>query len=105
MQPAVADDVQNIGVPVVVLSYGDGLGTFNKTLQDSLTLAGKIVQREQRAASVNSFIQQAQQDLQKRVASIKPEQRLSAYVGGSAARRTWHRKHRSKTMPRLIGQG
>ena len=67
MQPAVADDVQKtLGVPVVVLSYGDGLGTFNKTLQDSLTLAGKIVQREQRAASVNSFIQQAQQDLQKR---------------------------------------
>ena len=87
MQPAVAHDVQKtLGVPVVVLSYGDGLGTFNKTLQDSLTLAGKIVQREQRAASVNSFIQQAQQDLQKRVASIKPEQRLSAYVGGIGQR-------------------
>ena len=87
MQPALADEVQKtLGVPVVVLSYGESLGSFNQMLHDSLQLAGKILQREQRAQSVSGFIRQAQQDLQKRTASIAAAQRQGAYVGGIGQR-------------------
>ena len=87
MDARVANEVQKtIGVPVVVLSYGGSLGTFNDNVHDSLRLAGKILQRDQRAQAVSTYIRQAQQDLQRRTAGIPATQRASAYVGGIGLR-------------------
>jgi iron complex transport system substrate-binding protein len=87
MDARVANQVQQtIGVPVVVLSYSSSLGTFDHTFNESLRLAGKILQRESRAEAVITFIQQAQQDLQKRTTGIPASQRASAYVGGLGQR-------------------
>ena len=87
MDARVANQVQQIiGVPVVVLSYSSSLGTFDHSLNESLRLVGKILQREQRAEAVVAFIQQTQQDLQKRTASIPAAQRASAYLGGLGQR-------------------
>ncbi len=87
MDARLANEVQQtIGVPVVVLSYGNGVGSFDHALNESLRLAGKILQRAQRAEAVIAFIHQAQQDLQKRTAGLAASQRASAYVGGIGQR-------------------
>lgn len=82
----VTDLQKTLGIPVVALSYGRSAGNFNQELHSSLQLAGQILQREQRARDVSSFIQRTQQDLQKRIAGIPATQRPAAYVGGIGQR-------------------
>lgn len=87
MSARVADDIQRtLGIPVVVLSYGETLGSFDTVLFDSLRLAGKVMQTAPRAQAVVNFIKKAQQDLQKRTAGIAASQRVSAFVGGIGKR-------------------
>ncbi|MFV0600802.1 MAG: iron ABC transporter substrate-binding protein [Brachymonas sp.] len=86
MDARLANEVQQtIGVPVVLLDYGAGTIDLH-AVNESLRLAGRILQREQRAEAVIAFIHQAQQDLQKRTANIAALQRASAYVGGIGQR-------------------
>lgn len=78
---AEADDLQNkTGIPVVVLSYGK-TSLFDKAVNDSLTLIGKVMNREQRAKAVVDFIENAKQDLNKRTADIKDENKPTVYIG------------------------
>lgn len=87
MEASKADEVQRLlGIPVVVLSYGKGLGSFDDKVHDSLALAGKILKRQQRAAAVSNFIRQARHDLKQRTKNIPQSKRVSAYVGAISKR-------------------
>ena len=82
MDAPLVDEVQKtLGIPVVLLDYG-ALGSFNKTVYDSLRVAGKVLKKEQRAEAVVSFIQSLQQDLAKRAQAVPAAERASAYLGG-----------------------
>jgi len=73
---------QKTGIPVVVLSYGK-LATFNnKDLFDSIELAGKILNKEERAEEVIKFIKDCQNDLKDRTKDIPEENKPTVYVGG-----------------------
>ena len=77
-----ADELQQkTGVPVVVLSYG-ALGNFkNDELYGSLKIAGKILGKDSRAEEVISFINNIQEDLNKRTENIADAQKPVLYVG------------------------
>ena len=82
MDGPLADKVQQtLGIPVVVLSYG-AFASFDETVYDALRLAGRILNRDQRAADVVAFIESLRQDLGARTRDIAPGARPSVYVGG-----------------------
>ena len=82
MDGPLADKVQQtLGIPVVVLSYG-AFAAFDETVYDALRLAGRILNRDQRAADVVAFIESLRQDLGARTRDIAPGARPSVYVGG-----------------------
>ncbi|ADG14076.1 periplasmic binding protein [Methanocaldococcus infernus ME] len=78
-----ADKIQErTGIPVVVLSYGK-LATFNEEeLYTSLELAGKILNKEDRAKEVIKFIDNCLNDLNSRTKDIPEDKKLTVYVGG-----------------------
>ncbi len=66
---ALADQVQKqLSIPIVVLSYG-AFATFDERIYDSLRLAGKIFDREDRAEAVINFIESARKELNERTRS------------------------------------
>jgi len=69
------------GVPVVCLSYGE-LGVWRKEAQTSLSLLGKILDREQRATELNMYIESCEKDLKERTESIPKEKKPLVYFGG-----------------------
>jgi iron complex transport system substrate-binding protein len=82
MDAPLADEVQRIlGIPVVVLSYG-AFATFDEAVYDALRLAGKILNRQQRADDVVAYIESLRKDLHTRTADIAPGARPTVYVGG-----------------------
>ena len=82
MDGSLAEEVQSVlDIPVVVLSYG-AFATFDPTVFDSLDLAGRILDRKQRAASVTQYILDAQSDLLARAKQSAAPERPEAYVGG-----------------------
>jgi iron complex transport system substrate-binding protein len=78
-----ADDLQQkTGVPVVVLSYGQ-LATFeSEEIFASLKLAGKILDKEQRAEKVVGFIRNIISDLNSRTSDVPDDEKPTVYVGG-----------------------
>lgn len=84
MESAVADEVQKLlGLPVVVLSYGT-LATFDTTIYQSLEVAGRVLNRKQRADEVVEFIESVRKDLADRTAGIPESQKPLAYAGAIA---------------------
>ncbi|MFP4350545.1 MAG: iron ABC transporter substrate-binding protein [Thermodesulfobacteriota bacterium] len=82
MEAALADEVQQtLGIPVVVLSYGEST-TFDEAVFVSLKTAGAILDRAARAEAVIDYIQTLRKDLRGRTADIPKSERPSAYVGG-----------------------
>lgn len=69
-------------IPIVVLSYG-ALTTFeDELLFQSLLLAGKILNKTERARELIDFIKGVKQDIKKRIKGIPAEKKPSVYVGG-----------------------
>ena len=69
-------------IPVVLLSYG-ALTTFeDELLFRSLLLAGKILNKSERARELIDFIKRVKQDLKRRIKGIPAEKKPSVYVGG-----------------------
>jgi len=69
-------------VPVIVLSYGQ-LATFsNEEVFESLRLAGKILDKEDRAEEVVEFIESTINDLNSRTANVPDEEKQTVFVGG-----------------------
>jgi iron complex transport system substrate-binding protein len=82
MDGPLADEVQQtLGIPVVVLSYG-AFAAFDETVYDALRLAGRILNRDRRAAAVVAYIESLRKDLQARTREITPGEKPSVYVGG-----------------------
>lgn len=76
-----ADELQaKTGIPVVVLSYGQ-LATFDQELMTSLELIGKITGTRERAEEVINYIQDCQDDLNKRTADIEDDMKPTVYAG------------------------
>ncbi|RLC69809.1 MAG: iron ABC transporter substrate-binding protein [Chloroflexi bacterium] len=84
-----ANNIQSqTGIPVVALSYGEHAAFLNEPLFRSLTLAGKILGKEERAAEVIAFITERREDLKVRTQGIPEEQKPTVYVGGIGYRGT-----------------
>ncbi|MBF0241636.1 MAG: iron ABC transporter substrate-binding protein [Desulfamplus sp.] len=89
---ALVDEVQKqLNVPIVVLSYG-AFATFDETIYDSLRLAGKILNREERAEAVVNFIESARRDLLDRSGvelkskNMQDKDKPTVFVGGIGMR-------------------
>jgi iron complex transport system substrate-binding protein len=82
MDGPLADEVQQtLGIPVVVLNYG-AFAAFDETVYDALRLAGRILNRDQRAAAVVAYIESLRLDLHARTREIAPGAKPAVYVGG-----------------------
>ncbi|MCS3901237.1 iron ABC transporter substrate-binding protein [Methanococcus voltae] len=76
-----ADSIQEkIGVPTVVLAYGDITNLNDEKLFNSLNLAGQILDREERAEEVINAFDEYQADLTRRTENIT--EKPTVYVGG-----------------------
>lgn len=85
-----ANDLEEkTGIPVIVLSYGS-LATFdNDDVFRSLRLAGRILNKTDRAEAVIQFIKDCESDLSSRAQNIQAEKRPKVYVGGLGFRGTY----------------
>jgi iron complex transport system substrate-binding protein len=82
MDARLADKVQQtLGIPVVVLSYG-AFASFDETVYDALRLAGRILNRDRRAAEVVAYIESLRKEMHARTRDIPPGTGPSVYVGG-----------------------
>jgi len=80
MSPEKADSLQErLKIPVVVLSYGNSLGTWDTTVYDSLRIAAIALGKEKRADEVISFIESTQKDIIRR--SKKAQNPAKVYAG------------------------
>lgn len=71
------------GIPVVVLKYGN-LTDRRSELYSSLRLMAEILDRQERAEQLITYIEQAIADLEQRTADIPSRSRPSVYLGGVA---------------------
>ncbi len=82
MDGKLADEVQRtLGIPIVVLSYGN-FSTFDETVYDALRIAGKILNRENRADELVTYIESLRNDLLIRTKDVAQSSKPSVYVGG-----------------------
>lgn len=80
---ATADKLSDkLGIPVVILGYGDGLGTMDEHVAKSLRLVGAILGKRRRAEDVVRFIQKTIDDLASRQPDETKRKSSRAYVGG-----------------------
>ncbi len=76
-----ADTLQSkLGIPVIVLTYG-AVGSFDKTVYQSLKVVGKVLGKSLRAQTVISFIEETISDLSRRVQKIPRAKRPTVYAG------------------------
>jgi iron complex transport system substrate-binding protein len=82
MENGLADEVQNtLGIPMVTLDYGD-LGRFDEAVYASLRIAGRVLNRSDRAGAVVDYIQDLIRDLDARTRNIPEDRRPRAFAGG-----------------------
>ena len=72
---------KQLNVPVITLRYGSK-GVFDENLSKSLTLLGKIFNKENRASSLNNFILKEKKDIQERVKNLSDEEKRNVYICG-----------------------
>ena len=72
---------KQLNVPVITLRYGSK-GVFDENLSKSLTLLGKIFNKEDRASSLNNFILMEKKDIQERVKNLSDEEKKNVYICG-----------------------
>lgn len=72
---------KQLNVPVITLRYGSK-GVFDENLSKSLTLLGKIFNKEDRASSLNNFILKEKKDIQERVKNLSNEEKKNVYICG-----------------------
>ena len=78
---AKADHLQNqVGVPVVVVKYGPK-SVFDPNVSASFTLLGKVLGKEEKAKSLNDYIQSSSKELKSLSSSRKEEEKKSIYIG------------------------
>jgi len=83
--PLVNDIQKQLNIPMVVLSYGE-FATFDERIYDSLRLAGKILNKSERAESVVDFIESARKELQNMTKDIADKEKPNVFAGGIGMR-------------------
>jgi len=83
--PLVNDIQKQLNIPIVVLSYGE-FATFDERIYDSLRLAGKILNKSERAESVVDFIESARKELQNMTKDILDKDKPNVFAGGIGMR-------------------
>lgn len=79
---AAADELQSkTNIPVVVLSYGKQLATFDEDIYKSLSLIGKITAGEKRATEVVDYLKTCLEELNARTKEIPADKKPKVYVG------------------------
>jgi len=82
MEAGLADQVQRtLAVPVVVLDYG-AFATFDEAVYNALLIAGKILNRKERADEVVDYIESLRRDLARRTLGVPDDKKPWVYVGG-----------------------
>ncbi len=82
MDGPLAEEVQGIlKIPVVVLSYG-AFATFDKAVYEALRIAGRILNRVERAREVVAYVESLRRDMHRRTADIPGHRKPTVYVGG-----------------------
>jgi len=71
---------ETLGVPVVCLAYGSRQ-VFDAKLKTSITLLGKILNKESRASELTSYIDGVATELGEKTAGVKDEEKPSVYLG------------------------
>lgn len=72
---------QQLGVPVITLSSGSG-GVFDESFAASVLLLGKVFDNEEKAEGLIEFIKTEKGEIEKRVKSVKEEEKPSVYICG-----------------------
>ena len=72
---------EQLGVPVITLKSGAN-GVFDESFYGTLTLLGKIFDKEERAASIVSFIKAEAAEITSRTAGIADADKPSVYICG-----------------------
>lgn len=72
---------EQLGIPVITVKYGSK-GVFDENLKNSISLLGKIFNREQRATELNKFIAEAKADISNRTSTILDSEKKSVYICG-----------------------
>ncbi len=70
-----------VGVPVVTLSIGSK-AAFDEKVQQTITLLGKVFDKETRSASLNAYINEEKEEIQNRTKDIKEEDKKQTYICG-----------------------
>lgn len=83
---ATADNLQaQTGIPVVELSYG-AVSVFDPAVYQSLSIIGKIMDREPRAQEVVAYMENCYEDLYQRTFDIANKDKPRVYMGALNAR-------------------
>lgn len=72
---------QQLGVPVITLSSGSD-GVFDESFAASVLLLGKVFDNEEKAEGLIEFIKTEKGEIEKRVKSVKEEEKPSVYICG-----------------------
>ena len=77
-----ANNLSNaLNIPVVVISIGKD-GVFDEKVKDTLTLLGKIFDKEDRALSIINYINSEKADIENRVKDINEDVEKKVYISG-----------------------
>ena len=72
---------EQLGVPVITLKAGSK-GVFDDAFYGSMELLGKVFGEEEKAAALNSYVQEQAAEISARTANIAEENKPSVYVCG-----------------------
>lgn len=77
----VKDLQQKTGIPVVAIENGE-LGSENDKIYNTINIVGKVLNKEERAKHLITFMQNEMDELQKRTSKISEDKKPTVYVGG-----------------------
>jgi len=70
-----------VGVPVVVIKYGNK-GIFDENVKKTITLLGKIFDKEQKAKTLNDYIASSREEIERRVKDVTVSEQKKVYIAG-----------------------
>lgn len=72
---------KQVGVPVVTVAYGSK-GVFDEKINQSISLLGKIFNKNERSKQINSFIQKEKNDIFNKTKNIDDSSKKNVYICG-----------------------
>ena len=72
---------EQLGIPVITLKSGMN-GVFDNSFKESMNLLGKIFREEEKAATLNAFIEKEAAEISSRTANIPQENKPKVYICG-----------------------